>query len=176
MTHNPNTQLDFQIDGSNPNLSFKLLRKCVHTIIKNPKTNKFLIINNKATHSCSCYDYYLVGGGIEGGEDLETCVRREIAEETGIPIAEFTNIQYLAHGAQKFAVPAFLELGYEAINKNLDNTVFYAETLSKTENYQEEETAKFQEFTEWVTLDELQNNILPGFGWVLDNLSTLVQK
>lgn len=176
MIINSTTHPDFQFDESNPNLAFKPDRRCVHTIINNPKTGKFLVINNKATNSCSYYDYYLVGGGIESDEDYETCVRREIAEETGIPISEFSNIQYLAHGTQKFACPAFPELGYEAINKNLDNTVFYAETLSELDNYQEEETAKFQEFTQWVTFEELQNNILPGFNWVLENLETLINK
>jgi 8-oxo-dGTP pyrophosphatase MutT (NUDIX family) len=175
MPQNPITQLNFQFDESNPKLPFKPERRCVHTIIKNPKTNKFLVINNKATNSCSYYDYYLVGGGIEADEDYETCVRREIAEETGIPISEFSNIQYLAHGTQKFACPPFPELGYPATNKNLDNTVFYAETNSELDNYQEEETAKFQEYTEWVTFEELHNNILPGFNWVLENLESLVK-
>jgi 8-oxo-dGTP pyrophosphatase MutT (NUDIX family) len=174
MSQNPTIQPDFQFDESNPNLAFKPDRRCVHTIIKNPRTNKFLVINNKATHSCSYYDYYLVGGGIENDEDYETCVRREITEETGIPISEFSNIQYLAHGTQKFACPAFPELGYKETNKNLDNTVFYAETLSELENYQEEETAKFQELTVWVAFEDLQNSILPGFNWVLENLNTLV--
>jgi 8-oxo-dGTP pyrophosphatase MutT (NUDIX family) len=176
MSLNPTTQPDFQFDESNSSLPFKPDRRCVHTIIKNPRTNKFLAINNKTTMSCSYYCYYLVGGGIEEGEDYETCVRREIAEETGIPISEFSNIQYLAHGTQKFACPAFPELGYEATNKNLDNTVFYAETLSELDNYQEEETAKFQEYTEWVTLEELHNHILPGFNWVLENLENLIKQ
>jgi 8-oxo-dGTP pyrophosphatase MutT (NUDIX family) len=174
MSQNLQTQLNFQFDESNPNLPFKPNRRCVHIIIKNLRTNKFLVINNKATHSCSYYDYYLVGGGIEEGEEYETCVRREIAEETGISISEFTNIQHLAHGTQKFACPAFEDLGYEATNKNLDNVVFYAETLSELDNYQEEETAKFQEYTEWVTFEELHNNMLPGFNWVLENLDTLI--
>ena len=176
MTQNQTPILDFQFDESDPNLGFKPFRKCVHTIIKNPRTNKYLVINNKTTRSCSYYDYYLVGGGIEEGEDPIDCVSREISEETGIAIDQFSNIQYLAFGTQRFAVPPFLDLGYEAINKNLENTVFYTETNSELDNYQEAETAKFQEFTQWVTLEELQNNILPGFNWVLENLETLKNK
>ena len=176
MTQNQTQKLDFQFDESDPNLDFKPIRKCVHTIIKNPRTNKYLVINNKQTYSCSYYDYYLVGGGIEEDEDSIDCVRREIAEETGIPINEFSNIQYLAFGTQQFAVPPFIDLGFEAINKHLENTIFYAETDSELENYQEAETAKFQEFTEWVTLEELQNNILPGFNWALENLEALKNK
>ena len=167
-------KLDFDVDISNPDLHFKPSRKCVHIIIKNPRTNKYLVINNKATKSCSYYDYYLVGGGIEQGEESIDCVHREISEETGILINEFKNIQYLAFGKQKFAVPAFVEFGLEATNKNLENTVFYVETDSELENYQESETAKFQEFTQWITLEELQNNILPGFNWVLQNLESLL--
>ena len=174
MTQNQTPKLDFQFDESDPNLGFKPIRKCVHTIIKNPRTDKYLVINNKATQSCSYYDYYLVGGGIEENEEPIDCVCREISEETGISIDQFSNIQYLAFGTIKFTVPALPELGYEAINKNLENTVYYAETFSELENYQEEETAKFQEFTQWVTFEELQNNILSGFNWVLENLNTLI--
>ncbi len=176
MAQNPTPKLDFQFDESDPTLGFKPIRKCVHTIIKNPLTNKYLVINNKASNSCSYYNYYLVGGGIEEGEELIDCVKREITEETGISINEFSNVQYLAFGNQKFAVPPFLVLGFEAINKHLENTVFYAETNSELDNYQEAETAKFNEFTQWVTLEELQNNILPGFNWVLENLNTLINK
>ena len=176
MTQKQTKQLNFHFDESNPNLPFKRVRKCVHTIIKNPRTGKFLVINNKQTYSCSYHDYYPIGGGIEEGEDLETCVKREIVEETGISISEFSNIQYLAHGVQKFAVPAFSEFGYPETNKHLENTVFYAETNSELENYQEAQTAKFQEFTQWITFQELRNNILPGFNWVLGNLNSLLNK
>ncbi len=52
--------------------------------------NKFLVTYNEKTT-----EYSLVGGGVENGEDLEDCIKREFVEEAGFYITrmqEYINI------------------------------------------------------------------------------------
>ena len=53
--------------------------------------------------------YSVVAGFVEPGETLEECVRREVAEETGIAV---TNIRYF--GSQPWPFPNSLMLGFTA--------------------------------------------------------------
>ena len=51
----------------------------------------------------------LVAGYVETGEDLETCVRREVMEETGLRIR---NLRYFA--SQPWPFPSVLMMGFTA--------------------------------------------------------------
>lgn len=53
--------------------------------------------------------YSVIAGFVEAGENLEACVRREVAEETGVQI---TNISYF--GSQSWPFPNNLMLGFTA--------------------------------------------------------------
>lgn len=54
--------------------------------------------------------YSVLAGFVEVGESLETCVRREVAEEVGIGV---TDVRYL--GSQPWPFPRSLMLGFAAI-------------------------------------------------------------
>ncbi|MDQ5893424.1 MAG: leucyl-tRNA synthetase [Patescibacteria group bacterium] len=53
-------------------------REIIHAIVKNPKTNKFLVIKWKE-HNWQSF----VTGGMEKGEDIVDAARREVLEESG---------------------------------------------------------------------------------------------
>lgn len=54
--------------------------------------------------------YSVLAGFVEVGEALEACVRREIAEEAGIPVSD---VRYL--GSQPWPFPRSLMLGFAAV-------------------------------------------------------------
>ncbi len=61
-------------------------RKSIVALVRNPQTNEVLTINWGDQGG-----YLFIGGGIEDGEDLVACAKREVAEETG-----YTNLKLVS--------------------------------------------------------------------------------
>ena len=62
-------------------------RVCTGVIILNPKGEMLLLRSHKFSHH-----WIVPGGGVEWGETMEECVRREAKEETGLYI---TDVKFL---------------------------------------------------------------------------------
>lgn len=80
------------------------LSPCIMVLVR--KGNKALLVH-AATFSRPFFG--LVAGFVETGESLEECVRREVAEETGLQI---TDIRYA--DSQSWPFPAQLMIGFTA--------------------------------------------------------------
>ncbi|GAB6263850.1 NAD(+) diphosphatase [Photobacterium sp. R1] len=68
--------------------------------------------------------YTVIAGFVEAGETLETCVAREVAEETGI---QLTNIRYF--DSQPWAFPSNLMMGFMADYQSGDIRPDYEELV-----------------------------------------------
>jgi prolyl-tRNA synthetase/ADP-ribose pyrophosphatase YjhB (NUDIX family) len=152
------------------------LRKCLHQIIYCRATDKYLVIDNKFSHSCSFFDYYPVGGGIEIDESHIQALHREFEEETGQSKSKIKSTRYIGDVHQQFPVPK-LEAKFEAVNKNVVSSVYYVEVEHFEDGFMEENLADLEkEITKWVSLEELQDNILPGFEFTFFNYQTIKNK
>lgn len=74
------------------------------------RDGKILLGKRKGSHGAG--EYSPPGGGLEHGESIEDCARRETLEETGIQI---TNIRFLCLFNQRFYPPNhFVNIGVQA--------------------------------------------------------------
>ncbi len=137
-------------------------RETAHAIIYNRKTDKYLVIKNPV-HSCSEKDYYFVGGKVDTYETPKEAMMREIKEETGLTSEEISKIFYYGKIKQSFFLPGVL--GFTPKNRTMISDIFYVQTDSEVDNFQEKEG----EVSKWVDATILENNLLQGFKWVLDN-------
>jgi len=160
-------------DDSKQGVKFKPTRKTVHLIIRNPKTDKYLVVDNRATHSASDFDFYPIGGGIELGETFNDTLVREIQEETGIEADKILTTRYLGSIDHKFHCAA--QPGLVEINKHLLTQMFYVEIDSELEGFCDPGKVIHKESTVWLTRDQIQS-ILPGFQKALNNWENLINK
>jgi prolyl-tRNA synthetase len=148
-------------------------RVCLHQIIYCKSTDKYLVIDNKASHSCSLFDYYPVGGGIEKGETHTQALYREFEEETGQSRSKIISNKHIGDIHQQFPCPK-IDGKFEPVNKNIVSSVYYIEVESFDDGFMEESLASLEkEITKWVTLEELKSNILPAFEFAFFNYKTI---
>jgi prolyl-tRNA synthetase len=160
-------------DVSKEGVKFNPTRKTVHLIIRNPKTDKYLVIDNRDTHSASDFDFYPVGGGIEPGETFYDTLVREVREETGIEADKILSTSYLGLIDQKFHCGA--QVGFDEVNKHILSQMFYVEIDSELEGVCDPEKANFKETTVWLNKHQIQS-ILPGFQYTLNNWDKLIDE
>lgn len=154
---NPTIQ---KFENPDPSLPTQAPRQTVHLIVHNPKTDKYLVIDNSKTHSASNHDFYPIGGSIEAGETFFDTLIRELFEESGITSEEILDIRYLGELKQIFPVIAFGNK--PAVNKHLVSQIFYVTVDSEKENFVESLKSAENEITVWKKLDEI-NDMLAGF-------------
>jgi leucyl-tRNA synthetase len=118
-------------------------RRSIVAIVHDPKTDKYLSINWGEQAGGNLF----IGGGVDEGEDVVACAKREIAEETG-----FTDVKLVEQSEN-------VHHHYFAHSKNQAREILatglYFELTSdeKTETKLEaDETGKFQ--VEWLTKAE----------------------
>lgn len=155
-----------ETDETKPNISQDDYRDCTHAIIYNKTLDKYLVIKNPS-HSCSEKDYYFVGGKKEIGETPKEAILREIQEETGITEEEITKIFYYGKIKQSFYLKEIEENGstLPAKNRTMFSDIYYVQTDSTLEGIED----KAGEISKWVDISVLENNLLEGFKWVLQN-------
>lgn len=111
-------------------------RMGVYSIIFNNKRDQILVI--RTTRGA----YFLPGGGLEGKENHEECLQREMLEETGFQVLMG---EYLGQ-AQKY----HLAMGE---NPTLNHAHFYLATLGE----REQEPVELDEEPIWVNIAEVEN-------------------
>jgi len=151
-----------ETDQKHPEIIDEDYREAAHGIIFNRKTNKFLVIQNPS-HSSSEKDYYFVGGKIQNYENPKETIIRKIKEETGINENEISKNFYYGKIKQSFLLPGIS--GFTPKNRTLISDIFYIQTESEVDGFQE----KDGKISKWVSAAELDNNLLEGFRWVLEN-------
>jgi len=117
------------------NLQYKS-RMGVYSIIFNKKRDQILVI--RTTRG----GYFLPGGGLEGKENHEECLQRELLEETGFQVLMG---EYLGQ-AQKY----HLAMGK---NPTLNHAHFYLATLGE----RVQEPVEVDEEPNWVNIAEVEN-------------------
>jgi prolyl-tRNA synthetase/ADP-ribose pyrophosphatase YjhB (NUDIX family) len=167
----------FEKDIRDKNITIqKPLRTCLHQIIYCKTTDKYLVIDNKISNSCSLFDYYPVGGGIEVGESHVEALHREFEEETGQSSSKIISTKYIGDVHQQFPVPN-MEGKFEAVNKNVISSIYYVEVENFEDGFMEESLADLEkEITKWIDLEELRNNILPGFEFAFFNYENITNE
>jgi GMP synthase (glutamine-hydrolysing) len=135
-------------------------RDCCHAIIYNPKTKKYLV-QSTPNNPNYLYPMHLVGGGIHTSEDHQDALFREIAEETGLGIKQFSKVKYLGKVINGFFVPWLHR------NRELMSHIYYLETESTLEHITDKDDPTVK--SNWVDLFETMDNLLPAFDWVMNN-------
>jgi 8-oxo-dGTP diphosphatase len=108
------------------------------------RDGKFLLGKRKGSHGAG--EYSPPGGGLEHGESLEECAKREVMEEAGI---EITNIRFLCVFNQRFYPPNhFVNIGLVADWKSGEPKVMEPE---KCDGW------------DWFTLDDLPSPMFKTF-------------
>jgi prolyl-tRNA synthetase/8-oxo-dGTP pyrophosphatase MutT (NUDIX family) len=164
----------FEVDIRDSNITIqKPLRICLHQIIYCRSTDKYLVIDNKISNSSSLFDYYPVGGGIEKNETHVQALNLEFEEETGQSRSRIKSTKYIGDVHQQFPVPE-IKGKFEAVNKNIVSSVYFVEVEEFEDGFMEESLSELEkEITKWISLDELKNNILPGFEFAFLNYKTI---
>ena len=125
-------------------------RKSIVALVYDPKNKKYISINWGNKNG----GHLLVGGGLadDANEDLITCARREIAEETG-----YVNVKYISKTGK-------VHHHYEAHSKGVNRYIQAVGLFFELENdekraaqLEKDEQGKFT--VEWLSLAELQNKI-----------------
>jgi len=184
----PENNLEFLVetDQTDKNVTNDDYRECTNAIIYNRQLDKYLVIKNPS-HSCSDHDYYFVGGKKDLEENPKDSILREIYKQTGFEETEITKIFYYGKIKQSF----HLKDNNDKINGQIKTGHFEKETSSQTKSstapatrnrtmfsdiyyIQTESTLegvenKPGEFSKWVDISVLENNLLDGFKWVLQN-------
>lgn len=155
-----------ETDETDPKVTNDDYRDCAHAIIYNRSLDKYLVIKNP-THSCSQHDYYFVGGKKEAGETPKEAILREVYEETGITKEDITKIFYYGKIKQSFYLKEIQEndATLQAKNRTMFSDIYYIQTDSILEGVED----KPGETSKWVDISVLENNLLEGFKWVLQN-------
>jgi GMP synthase (glutamine-hydrolysing) len=160
----PESNTDFLYESSETKagVAFEDYREAAHAIIYNPKIDKFLVIHNPS-HSCSEKDFYFVGGKKDTDETSKETMIREVFEETGLSHDDTSKMFYYGKIKQTFYLRA--ADGFPEKNRTLISDIFYVETDSTVDGFSE----KTGQTTKWVSFSELENDLLDGFKWVLQN-------
>ncbi|MCA9362005.1 class I tRNA ligase family protein, partial [Candidatus Kaiserbacteria bacterium] len=121
-------------------------RTGVYALLKNEK-DEYLVQHFKTPNY-----YWLPGGGLEEGESIEECLKRELAEETGF--TDFQDLRRVSH----------LIFDYQprrdtSVKFARNHSIIYTATVDSTTqgdiNYTEEEVA-YGLTPEWLTEDDLR--------------------
>lgn len=138
-----------RIDDKNPHVPGKeiVFRKIVMAVIRNPKTNKYLVLRVKKPTWTT-----FVIGGIDDGEDVETAARREILEESGYKNLKLVRI---------LGGPVYSEFyaGHKGVNRTAHNTTLYFELENEEQEPLSEEEAE-KHSLDWVEFSDLTRDLL----------------
>jgi leucyl-tRNA synthetase len=133
-------------------------RKSIVAIVINPKNNSVLSINWGKELGGNLF----IGGGLEEGEDIVACAKREILEETG-----YKNVKYIAT-SEKIHHHYFA--ASKNVARNIEATGVYFELEDEEINDQKLEENEKDKFTvEWITVDEANKKVIdPLHKYVFD--------
>ncbi len=138
-----------RIDDKNPHVPGKeiVFRKIVMAVIRNPDTNKYLVLRVKKPTWTT-----FVIGGIDEGEDVETAARREILEESGYRNLKLVRI---------LGGPVYSEFyaGHKGVNRTAHNTTLYFELENEEQEPLSKEEAE-KHSIDWVGFSELTRDLL----------------
>ena len=132
------------------------LRRSVRVILLNDKNEMAMLLarDDKTCNKNGKFNgkfWYMVGGGIEPGEDVLTAAKREVFEETGItsdkvnfgPIVWYGELDLIVNGVLMHLEQQFIVAHTEIVEFN-------------TENFEENERETVERLA-WRSLDEIKN-------------------
>jgi leucyl-tRNA synthetase len=123
-------------------------RKSIVAYVENKKTGEVLSINWGESFGGNL----LIGGGLEEGEDVIECAKREILEETG-----YKNIQFIS---QSELIHHHYQAHSKNVNRNIEAIGLHFELLDEEREEQHLEENEKNKFTvEWVSKDKLHTLI-----------------
>lgn len=126
-------------------------RNAVHAIVRDPKTDKFLVLKWKKFPWIG-----FIVGGIEGGEKPIDACMREITEESG-----YKNVKYIK------SLGGPVESQFHAAHKGHNRIATFTAHVFELVNHEKEELSKAefeQHEPDWMTWDEIEKSglIAPG--------------
>ncbi len=133
------------VDTLNPPQEGKenTFRKTIIAIVKNPKTNKYLILRWKH-HNWMTF----VTGGVDEGEDLIEAAKREVAEETG-----YTDLRLVRElGGQ---TESYFYAAHKGVNRQTNDQAFLFELNSEARSEVSEDEQGRHEVV-WMSEDEVE--------------------
>lgn len=123
-------------------------RKSIVAFVENKKTGEVLSINWGENFGGNL----LIGGGIEGSEDIIECAKREILEETG-----YKNVQFIA---QSELIHHHYRAHSKNVNRNIEAIGLHFELINEEKQEQILEESEKNKFTvEWVSKEKLNTLI-----------------
>lgn len=132
-----------RIDKSNPHKKEypTVERNMVHGVIRDPKTNKFLMLNWKSNPWTT-----FVLGGVEEGEDEYKSILREIKEETGL-----SNLKFLYK-----SITAYSEYcaNHKQQNRVAHPTAYFFEITDETKQEEITDEEKSKHTIKWIDISK----------------------
>lgn len=150
------------------------LRKSVKVILLNDK-NEIAMLFSRDNKICSKDGkfngkfWYMVGGGIEPGEDVLTAAKREVFEETGITSDKVTFGPIVWYGEVDLTVNG------EIVHFEQQFIIAHTKIIEfNTENFEEDERETVEKLA-WRSLDEIKNSAEVVYPCVLaENLEKII--
>ena len=98
-----------------------IVRSNIHAIIKNPKTNKYLVQKWREQGWQS-----FVTGGVENDEDIVDAAKREVLEETG-----YKNLKYIPKTTETWEVHSYFYATHKNVNRYMKARAIFFELVDE---------------------------------------------